>query len=73
MARIEPDISKLSPKERLRLLEQLWDSLAQSPRDVPMTEAQERELDRRLDEVDSGEVEGIPWDEVLRQLRERGK
>jgi putative addiction module component (TIGR02574 family) len=73
MARIEPDISKLSPEERLRLLEQLWDSLTQSPNDVPMTEVQERELDRRLDEVDSGEIEGIPWDDVLTQLRERDK
>jgi putative addiction module component (TIGR02574 family) len=42
------DIAKLSPEERLELLEQLWDSL--SPEAVPMTDAQEEELDRRLDE-----------------------
>jgi len=38
------DIAKLSPEERLALLEQLWDSL--SPEAIPMTDAQKAELDR---------------------------
>jgi putative addiction module component (TIGR02574 family) len=63
------DIAKLSPEERLELLEQLWDSL--SPEAIPMTEAQKEELDRRLDELDREGPIGIPWNEVLDRIRNR--
>jgi len=63
------DIAKLSPEERLELLEQLWDSL--SPEAIPMTEAQNEELDRRLDELDREGPIGIPWNEVLERIRNR--
>jgi len=56
------DIAKLSPEERLALLEQLWDSL--SPEAIPMTDAQKAELDRE------GPI-GIPWNEVLDRIRTR--
>ena len=46
------DISKLSPEDRLRLLEQLWDSLSATPEAVPITDAQRDEPERRLDELD---------------------
>jgi len=60
------DIGRLSPEERLRLLERLWDSLSDD--DVPMTPAQREELDRRLDDLDREGPRGIPWDEVLGRL-----
>jgi putative addiction module component (TIGR02574 family) len=63
------DIAKLSPEERLELLEQLWDSL--SPEAIPMTDAQTEELDRRLDELDRDGPVGIPWNEVLERIRNR--
>jgi putative addiction module component (TIGR02574 family) len=68
-------IDGLSPEERLDLLERLWDSLARTPADVPVTPEQRAELDRRLDDLDrdiqeGGEL-GVPWDEVLRQIRAR--
>ena len=65
------DITKLSPQERLELLEQLWESLSEIPDAVPMTDAQREELDRRLDELDREGPVGIPWDEVLDRIRSR--
>jgi putative addiction module component (TIGR02574 family) len=63
------DIAKLTPAERLDLLEQLWDSL--SPEAIPMTDAQKEEPDRRLDELDRDGPAGIPWNEVLDRIRNR--
>ena len=65
------DIAKLSPEERLELLEQLWDSLSETLEAVPMTDAQREELDRRLDDLDREGPVGIPWNEVLDRIRNR--
>ena len=65
------DIANLSAEERLRLLEELWDSLSATPEAVPLTNAQREELDRRLDELDRDGPVGIPWQEVLRRIRSR--
>ena len=48
------DISRLTPKERLDLIGELWDSL--SATDVRLTPAQEAELDRRLATFDADRV-----------------
>jgi putative addiction module component (TIGR02574 family) len=71
MAPIE--IGKLTPEERLELLEQLWDSLATDPQDVPLTEAQRQELDHRLDELDQESPGGIPWADVYQRIRSRSR
>jgi putative addiction module component (TIGR02574 family) len=60
------DIGRLTPEQRLRLLEQIWDSLSDD--DVPLTVAQREELDRRLDDLEREGPRGIPWDEVLNRL-----
>jgi putative addiction module component (TIGR02574 family) len=73
MAKPVLDIERLSTDERLDLLEKLWESLTKEPGGIPLTEAQREDLDRRLDELDRGQVEGIPWDEVLKQIRKRSR
>ena len=65
------NIANLSAEERLRLLEELWDSLAATPGAIPLTNAQREELDRRFDELDRDGPVGIPWEEVLRPIRSR--
>ncbi|MGA3328839.1 MAG: addiction module protein [Terriglobia bacterium] len=65
------DIASLSLEERLRLLDELWESLSRTPETIPMTHAQREELDRRLDELDRESPIGIPWEEVTRRIRGR--
>lgn len=65
------DIEKLTPAERLRLIDELWESLRSVPEAVPLTVRQRDERDRRLDELDRGAVALVPWDEAKRQLRAR--
>ena len=68
-------IESLSRDERLDLLERLWDSLSETPADVPVAPDQQAELERRSDALDrdlaKGRPLGVPWDEVVRQLRAR--
>ena len=65
------NIDDLTPEERLRLIEELWDSLNEAPQSIPLTNAQREELDRRLDDLERSGPEGIPWDDVLQQIRSR--
>ncbi len=65
------DIGKLNSEERLRLLEELWESLTPNPEAIPLTNAQREELDRRLDDLDRDGPIGIPWEEVLHRIRSR--
>ena len=65
------DIDKLDAEEKLRLIEELWESLNDDPSQVPLTPTQREELDRRLDEIEQGDHAGIPWDEVLNRIRKR--
>jgi putative addiction module component (TIGR02574 family) len=64
------ELLKLSPAERIELVNVLWESL--SPADVPpLTAEQEAELDRRWAEHERDPSSAIPWDDVLSWLRSR--
>lgn len=68
------DISRLSRDEQLDLLDRLWESLGRDPDALPLTEAQRRELDHRLDDLESeGPGVGIAWNELVAQLRSRSR
>jgi putative addiction module component (TIGR02574 family) len=67
MSKPAVDIEHLTPEERLALLEQLWDSL--SDEEVPLTDPQRQELDRRLDALEREGPVGIPWEQVRDEMR----
>ena len=66
------DILRLSVPERILLVEDIWDSIAESPDAVQLTEEQEEELDRRLEAYHRDPSAGSPWAEVLERIRRRG-
>lgn len=67
------DIANLSLEQRLRLLDELWESLSQTADAIPLTSAQREELDRRLNDLERESPVGIPWEDVLRQVRRRAQ
>ena len=69
MAKPVVNLAALSVEEKLALAEELWTSLAATPGAVPLTQAQRTELDRRLDALDREGPVGIPWEEVVDQIR----
>jgi len=65
------DISKLSVAERIQLAEDLWDSVAAETGDLPLTDAQIAELDRRLDDLEHNPDAGESWDVVRARIQKR--
>jgi putative addiction module component (TIGR02574 family) len=58
-------------EERIRLVEDLWDSIAADQDSLPLTEAQRIELDRRLDAYEADGNQGRLADDVLADIRRR--
>jgi putative addiction module component (TIGR02574 family) len=59
---------KLSPTERAEVAEKLIVSLDEVP-DTDVEQAWQEEIQKRLQQIDCGEVKTIPWEEVQRRLR----
>ena len=67
--RIISDALTLPAADRLEVIERLWNSLAAVPEALELTDAQRRELDRRLEEMEANPDAGIPWEDVQAELR----
>jgi putative addiction module component (TIGR02574 family) len=68
---LRDEILQLPAAERLKLLEEIWDSLAATPEDVPMPEWHKAELDRRLDNPAPGPA--LSWEEVRDKLHDHNQ
>jgi putative addiction module component (TIGR02574 family) len=66
---LNADLLNLSPAERLLLAQDLWDSL--QPEDIPLSEWQKQELDRRKAAYQANPASGRSWDEVQQRIIER--
>jgi putative addiction module component (TIGR02574 family) len=65
------DLSHLSPADRIHLVQDLWDSIHDDALAVPLSAEQRAELQRRDADMESGAVQGIPWEEVKQSLLTR--
>ena len=65
------DVLELPIEERLKLAEAIWDSIAEVPESVPVSQAQRKELDRRLEAYYADPTGGTPWPEVRERLLKR--
>ncbi len=65
------DILNLSVSERIQLVEDIWDTIAEVPESVALTDEQKAELDRRLDAYHRDPSVGSPWSIVQERIRKR--
>ena len=61
-------LDKLSIPERMLLVDELWESIAVDEEQVPLTDPQRADLQRRLDAIDDDPSRGSTWDEVKARL-----
>jgi putative addiction module component (TIGR02574 family) len=66
---LRDEILQLPPAERLRLVEEIWESLAQSPDVVPVPDWHRELLDDRL--ADPAEQGTRTWEQVQENARRR--
>jgi putative addiction module component (TIGR02574 family) len=65
------EVLALPVDERLKLVETIWESIAELPEALELTQAQEAELDRRLDAYRKDPTAGSPWSEVKARVLKR--
>jgi putative addiction module component (TIGR02574 family) len=65
---------KLPAADRIRLVEEVWDSVAaEDEASVELSAEQSGELDRRLDRIEREGLKGASWEEVKRDLLDRAR
>jgi putative addiction module component (TIGR02574 family) len=60
---------KLSPSDRLQLIEALWDTLSEE--DIPVTPEERALLDARLADLEANPGDQSPWSEVRARIEQR--
>ena len=68
---MEPHLKHLSVDERIRLVEDLWDSIAADQNALPLTTEQRLELDRRLERYNDDAAAIQPAAEAIARIRRR--
>ena len=63
-----PEILHLTTAERIQLVEDIWDSISTTTEEIDLTEAQEKELDSRLDRFQQNPNSGSTWEEVKQRI-----
>ena len=66
------EAKRLSVTDRIELVEAIWDTVAEdaSLGDIPLTQAQQAELDRRIEDWRRDPDSGSSWSEVKARLEQ---
>lgn len=61
-------IDRMSVAERLELMEEIWESIPDTPETLELADWHREELERRLASADADPTGGISWDEFKKQF-----
>lgn len=62
------EILELSVSERIQLVQDIWDSIAQVPESLDLDDTQKLELRTRLAYYRANPDTGIPWEELKQKI-----
>lgn len=69
--KMKTNLHTLPIGERIRLVEDIWDSIAADQANLPLTDEQRTELDRRLDAYEADKIKGREAGEVIADIKQR--
>jgi putative addiction module component (TIGR02574 family) len=64
-----PELLRMSTPDKLRLIEDLWNSIAAEPDQVPVPDELKEELDRRHEEFVRDPNSAVSWEEAKERIR----
>ncbi|MEX2185831.1 MAG: addiction module protein [Pirellulales bacterium] len=67
------DVNQYSIPERIAMIGEIWDSMADEATAIPLTDAQKAELDRRIAECEEHPEDLVPWPDIERRIFGEGK
>ncbi len=59
-------IHKLSIREKLEIVEDIWDSISEASTDLPVTDYQKKDLDERIND---SSLSDESWDTVKKRIK----
>ena len=65
------DLQGLSAADRLRLIEDLWETFEADPGSLPFSEEHAQKIDQRLSEWQANPTAGEFWPEVRRRITQK--
>jgi putative addiction module component (TIGR02574 family) len=72
MVKVDMDaIKRLSVRERVRLVQDIWETLQPSAEELPLTEGQQRLVDTRLEEHRRDPASAVPWEQIKARIESR--
>jgi putative addiction module component (TIGR02574 family) len=63
-----PELQKLSTADKFALAVELWDELSSNPDEIPVTEEQLNELDRRFEEYRQDPDKVVTWEDAKARI-----
>jgi len=63
------EITALTIEDRILLVQAIWDSIAVEQVYPDLTEAQQQELDRRIEDHESNPDDVLTWEEITASVR----
>jgi putative addiction module component (TIGR02574 family) len=67
------DTLELPLAERLKLVEDIWDTIAAAPEALPLTDEDKRLIDERIEACRRDPQAGSPWEEAYARITSRRK
>jgi len=65
------DIKAMTVEQRLDLIEQVWDTLVETPDAIPVPDWHKDALEKRLQAFEENPEAGASWDEVEKRVTRR--
>ena len=62
------EIFELSVAERIQIVEDIWDSIVNTPEEISLSEAEKAKLNKRLESYQQNPNEGIEWETLKKNL-----
>lgn len=63
------DIKKMSTREKLKVMEELWDALSHEEKEIESAEWHKEILDERSEKIENGDAEFISVEELKASVR----